>query len=61
MLTYDENLDGFVGDDDDDSDVDDNGDIINIDDLDALIDNAEADEDENDPDQAYYEDFIPGK
>jgi hypothetical protein len=58
MLTYDETLDGFVGDDDDDSDIDDSGDIINIDDLDTLIDNAEADEDENDPDQAYCEDFI---
>jgi hypothetical protein len=51
MLQYSEILDGFEG---DDTEIDDD-DIMTIDDL---IINDEADEDDNDPEQAYCEDFI---
>ena len=53
MLKYDENLDGFVGDDEDDEKV------INIDDLDHLIDADESDEDTEEPiADDFAEDFI---
>lgn len=60
MLQYDENLDGFLGDDDIDDDDTNNGDVMTIDDL---IDNSEVDPDDDQPDDAgnYCEDFIPGK